>query len=492
MQQFDLYKDISSRTNGNIYIGVVGPVRTGKSTFVTKFMETMVIPEIADKNERQRAIDELPQSANGKTIMTTEPKFVPNEAIRVNYRDDLTVGVRLIDCVGYMVKSAMGVYENDQPRLVKTPWSDNPIPFEKAGEIGTSKVISEHSTIGIVVTTDGTIGEISRADYEPAEERVVKELKQIGKPFIVVLNSTNPNGSDAVALAESLQKKYGVKVARLDISKLEKEDIENILSEVLLEFPVKLIEANIPKWMQALGYDNELIIDIIQEIEKYSDKVLVMRDYELLNKMFENSSKIKPPVSIDLNMGSGSVIVDIECVDELFYEVLSNECGIDIDNDFRLLAYIKTMAEATRQYNQFKDALDSVDKFGYGIVSPTMEQMSLEEPSIIKQGGKYGVRLKASAPSLHIMRVDVATEVNPIVGSEQQGEDMVKYLLSEFENNKSGLWETNMFGKSLNSLVKEGLNNKLNNVPSEVLMKMRKTMGRIINEGKGGVLCILL
>lgn len=492
MDRFDLYEDISNRTNGNIYIGVVGPVRTGKSTFVSKFMEKMVLPNIESSAKKQRATDELPQSADGKTIMTTEPKFVPNEAVSISFKENQNVNVRLIDCVGYLVKGAIGHVENDKPRMVRTPWSDKEMPFEKAGEIGTQKVISEHSTIGVVVTTDGSITDIAREDYISAEERVVRELKALGKPFVIVINSKNPASETAQNLKSALSAKYNNTVMAMNLMTAEKEDLENLLQAVLLEFPVRLIEANLPKWLQALDPDSEIISTIIKELETIAKDISVMKDYEKLSAAFAASGKINAPDKISVDLSSGGIVVELSANPKLLYDVISKESNKIIDDDFKLLAYIKSLKNAEVQYDSFKKALESVEQTGYGVVTPTVGQMTLEEPAIVKQGGRFGVKLRASAPSLHIMKVDVQTEVNPIVGSEQQGEDLVKYLLAEFENNKNGIWETNMFGKPLSSLVKEGLNSKLTTVPPEIFLKMRKTMSRIVNEGKGGVLCILL
>lgn len=492
MQQFDLYNDIANRTGGNIYIGVVGPVRTGKSTFVSKFMEEIVIPNIENKPEKQRAIDELPQSADGKTIMTTEPKFVPAEAIAVTLNENMKASVRLIDCVGYLVKEATGHMEGDRPRMVKTPWSDQEMSFEKAGEMGTSKVINDHSTIGIVVTTDGSVTDISRGDYVPAEERVIKEMQAIGKPFVILLNSKNPTNNETIDLADNLSKKYGKPVIAKNIKNMDKSDIDEILYLALMEFPIRLVEVVLPKWMQALDVDSEIIKEVIGEISNVCKKITTMKEYECLSEVFKEHNKINTPNNIEINLGVGSVNIELSSQPDLFYEVLSSEAGKSIDDDFKLLAYIKSLSEAEKQYSVFKEALREVEATGYGIVTPTLEQMTMEEPQMVKSGGRFGVKLKASAPSLHIMRVDVETEINPVVGTEQQSEELVKYLLSEFENNKAQIWDTNMFGKPLSSLVKEGLNNKLIAIPMEVQGKMRRTMGRIVNEGKGGVLCILL
>lgn len=492
MDSFDLYKDIALRTGGDIYIGVVGPVRTGKSTFIKRFMETLVIPSIGDKNVRQRAIDEMPQSADGKTIMTTQPKFVPEQAVSIRINKSIDVNVRMIDCVGYMVEGALGHTENDKPRYVRTPWSSEDMPFEQAAEIGTGKVIRDHSTIGIVITSDGSITEIGRPKYIPAEERVIKELAAIGKPFVVVLNTKTPGSADTIKLRDALSERYGVPVIALDVMNMSMEDITALMEKILLEFPLRLIEANMPRWMQVLDRDDQVIADILERMDRLCSGITRMSDYVKFENMFDGSDSILPDAELSLDMGRGSLVIRIVPKEGLFFKVLTATCGRDIEDDYSLLKYVKYMKEAEYEYSKIKDAMAQVRDTGYGVVMPTTEDMVLEEPELVKQGNRFGVSLKASAPSLHIMRVDVQTEINPVVGTEQQGEDLVKYLMSGFEDNKQGIWETNMFGKSLNLLVKEGLSNKLHSMPQEAQTKLRKTLGRIVNEGRGGVICILL
>lgn len=493
MENFDLYQDISRRTNGDIYIGVVGPVRTGKSTFIAKFMEALVIPNIENKHSKERTIDELPQSAAGKTIMTTQPKFVPNEAASIKINDKIDVRVRMVDCVGYMVDGVQGHQENKKPRLVKTPWSDVEMPFEQAAEIGTKKVITEHSTIGIVITTDGSIGtELERSAYVKAEERVVNELTELKKPFVVVLNCADPSAKDSQKLKNSLAQKYGVPVIALNVVALSIEDINSLLETVLLEFPVRIIEVELPMWMQTLPRDNSIIKEIISCGTELGGSITKMRDYAAGEAFFADSERVNPPRISQISLGEGRIVYTVEPKDNLFFGILSEECGCDINDDYKLMSYIRQAAFAKCEYDKIKGALDDVNEFGYGVVSPTLEQMALEEPEIVKQGSRFGVRLKASAPSLHIMRVDLETEVSPIVGTEQQSEDLVKYLLSEFENDPQGIWDTQMFGKSLHKLVKEGLTNKLVAMPNDAQKKMRRTLTRIVNEGRGGVICILL
>lgn len=488
---YDIYKDISVRCKGDIYIGVVGPVRTGKSTFITKVLNSLVLPNVIDAFSKQRTIDEMPQSGDGKSIMTTQPKFIPNEAVKIRLKNDVEMNVRLIDCVGYLVDGAVGHIENSKPRMVKTPWSDEDMPFEKAAEIGTNKVICEHSTIGVLVTTDGTIGDLSRESYEKAEEKVVRELKGANKPFIIVLNSKNPNSNDAKQLQSNLSKKYGVGVVLLDVLNMNEGDVSNVFESVLNEFNVTSVCVKLPSWLQVLPYTNKFIQEVISEVSKMSKQINKIGD-DFSNELFVNSENFENSVNKTIDMSTGEVTIEVLPKDGLFYKVLSDQCGFEIKNDYALVSYVKQLSIAKQQYDKFKDAVDQVNSTGYGVVYPNMDDLILEEPQIIKQGGKFGVKLKATAPSLHIMKVDIETEVNPIVGSEQQTEDMAKDLQQEFENNPDKVWETKIFGRSLQNLVTEGLQSKLVSMPDGVQTKMRKTLGRIVNEGKGGVICILL
>lgn len=492
MTKISLYEDIATRTGGSIYVGVVGPVRTGKSTFIQKFMETFVLDKIDDKNKRQRAVDEMPQSADGKMIMTTQPKFVPEEAVRISIADNISVKVRMIDCVGYLVEGALGHREGEKARLVRTPWSEQEMPFEKAAETGTEKVIREHSTIGVLVTTDGSIADIKRNDYIKAEERVVAELKSLSKPFVIVLNSATPDKDSTVQLAADLRQKYGVPVVLKDVLNMQESDITEIMEQVLLQFPVKLIDAVAPSWIQALSADSPIIKEIIAVLSKAADGIVKMADSDKIEGLFGSSEFLDAPLAVNMDMGKGTVTVELAIKPDYFFKALSSECGRNIDDDFMLFSYIKLLRHAEAEYSKLKDALAEVYATGYGVVTPAVSEMVLEEPVMVKQGGQYGIRLKASAPSLHIMRVDVETEVSPIVGTEQQSEDLVKSLLTKYEGNKSGIWETNIFGKSLNALVNEGLNNKIQAMPLDARAKMRKTVSKIVNEGRGGVICILL
>ncbi len=492
MEKFDVYKDIATRTCGDIYLGVVGPVRTGKSTFITKFMEKLVIPNINNKLQKQIATDEMPQSADGKTIMTTQPKFVPANAVKVQFKNKASANVRLIDCVGYMVDGAVGHEEGEKPRLVKTPWDDKDLPFEKAAEIGTKKVIDEYSTIGIVVTTDGSFGEIPRSNYVGAENRVVKELQALNKPFIMVLNCKNPKAESSVELANSLEEKYKVPVVAINALELSNDDLSIIMERVLMEFSMESINVNIPKWMQALPAENTIISEILEKVKEASSNVEKMRDFTQFNDIFYASENIDDISLKELSLANGVAEFEVVPKENLYFSVISNECGEQIEDDYSLMRYIKSFADEKKKYGKIKDALSMAEQDGYGVVLPTLDEMNLEEPVLVKQGGRYGVKLKASAPSLHIMKVDVTTEVAPTVGSEQQGEDLVNYLANKFEDNPSAIWQTNMFGKSLHDIVNEGLAGKLTAMPKEAQVKMRKTLTRIVNENKGGIICILL
>lgn len=490
MEKFQLYDDIKSRTNGDIYIGVVGPVRVGKSTFITNFMQKLVLPNITEKNAKERTIDELPQSADGKTIMTTQPHFVPNEAVQIKVAN-AEMKVRMIDCVGYLASGVMGHVEDDKPRLVKTPWSEKELPFEEAAELGTSKVINEHSTIGIVVTTDGSVTELPRSSYVEAEERVVNELKMAGKPFVIVLNCKNPNSNDNKKLTNALNEKYQVPVINLNALELKDEDVDKIVENVLMEFPVKSIKVKMPDWLRALDYDNEIIREIASEMRKSSQSMLKLSDANS-QIAFAESDSFDPIAISTIEAGNGTIKFNVIPKEGLFYKVLTNECGFEIKDDFSLISIIKELAIAKLEYDKIKDALEEVKQTGYGIVEPKRDDLEFGEPEIIKQGNRYGVKIKASAPSLHIMKVDVETEVTPLVGSEDQSQDLAKNLIEQFENDPEAVWDTNILGRSLYSLVGDNINSKIVMMPVEAQRKMRKTLSRIVNEGKGGVLCILL
>ena len=486
-------KVLRGRTGGDIYLGVVGPVRTGKSTFIKNFMEKLIIPSIDSPYKQDRAIDELPQSAAGKTIMTTEPKFVPNESVEVTLPGNVKMKTRLVDCVGYLVDEAMGHMEDDMPRMVKTPWSDESVPFEKAAEIGTRKVITDHSTIGIVVTTDGSITDISRESYVPAEERVVNELKELKKPFVIVLNSKYPDSDQAENLRQELQDKYSVPVIASDIQNLSENDITSIFESVLEEFPVSEIGFKLPLWFNMLDYNYPLKTEIVDTIrERFSKDFSIRQMNDVIKEILDNTD-IFSNISVDsAKMEDGSVKLIMDIKPNVFFRVLSEKTNMEIHNECDVFRAIDDYSNIKKEYDKVKNALEEVRIKGYGIVSPQIDELTLEEPEIVKQGTKYGVKLKASAPSIHMIRADIETEVSPIVGSEKQSEDLVKYLLSEFENDPQQIWHSNIFGKSLHELVNEGLHNKLYKMPDEAQMKLQETLQRIINEGSSGLICIIL
>ena len=492
MDKYDLYRDIATRTGGDIYVGVVGPVRTGKSTVVKQFMEKLVVDGIKDADARARAIDEIPQSADGKTIMTTQPRFVPAEAARVNFRDNLAVNMRLIDCVGYLVAGALGGEEDGRDRMVSTPWSEEDMPFAEAAEIGTDKVIREHSTVAVAVLTDGSFTGIPREQYIPAEEKVIAELKRTGKPFAVLLNTADPAAESARALAAELAAKYDAPVTVAHAPSMTESDISAVMEDILLEFGVRRIDLKLPRWVQALPADDEVVREMLSAVRDMGEKVSKMKDYEGIDAFFEGSEFWQLPSGVELEAGEGRIEVTVRPKEDVFYRVASRESGLDITDDFSLLANIRTMAAAKSRTERLAAALEQAEATGYGVVHPTVEEMTLGEPEIIRQGQQYGVRLSASAPSLHIMRVDVKTEVSPIVGSEQQSSELLGSLLRDFEGDKQAIWQTNIFGRSLSALVADGIRSKLDLVPADAENKLRRTLGRIVNEGKGGVICILL
>ena len=492
MENTKLYQDIAKRTDGDIYVGVVGPVRTGKSTFIKNFMDLLVIPNIDNEFKKERAKDELPQSAGGKTIMTTEPKFVPNEAIEITLDNNLKFKTRLVDCVGYLVDNAIGYLEDDMPRMVKTPWSDEEIPFEKAAEIGTKKVIEEHSTIGILVTTDGSITDIPRDDYVKAEERVVEELKALKKPFVMLLNSYEPNSPDTTALSEKLSNKYNTSVIPINCANLNLDDINNIFAKVLYEFPAKRIAFKFPRWVDGLDFSHPLKSELMNEIRNAFSDVNVLKDISSCSQKIASTEIINNTIVQDIQLGSGFVNIKIELKDELFYQVLSEMTGVEIQNEGDLFSIISELSSTKKRYDKIAYALDEVDRKGYGIVTPSIDELELEEPEMVKQGSRFGVKLKATAPSIHMIKTNVTTEVSPIVGSEKQSEELVNYLLSEFESDPKKIWESNIFGKSLHSLVNEGLQTKLSKMPEDAQIKLQETLERIVNEGSGGLICIIL
>ncbi len=492
MESFDLYKDIAERTNGDIYIGVVGPVRTGKSTFIKKFMDLLVIPNIENSYTKERTKDELPQSAAGKTIMTTEPKFVPGEAVEIKLHENICFKVRMIDCVGYLIPGASGYLEGDGPRMVSTPWSEDKMPFVDAAEIGTKKVITEHSTIGIVITTDGTITDIPRDDYLEAESRVINELKSMNKPFIMLLNSTKPYSKETEETRVSLAEKHKVPVLSVNCAQLKAEDINLIMEKILYEFPVRELRFNYPKWVDPLHVDHWLKQSIISSIKAVTVNINKLREIKDSLAAMEENEHVKNVFLSKILLGEGAAKIEINFDDGLFYKVLSETTGMDIQDEYELISTIKILAEAKKEYYKIKYALEDVARKGYGIVTPSLEEMTLEEPVTVKHGSKFGVKIKAKAPSLHLIRADIETEVSPIVGSQKQAEELITYLTSEMSGDPNKIWELNMFGKSMHDLVKDGLQSKLFRMPEEAQMKLQETLQKIINEGSGGLICIIL
>ena len=492
MDSFNIYRDIAERTQGDIYVGVVGPVRTGKSTFIKKFMDTMVIPKINNTYKKERAKDELPQSGSGKTIHTTEPKFVPNEAIEITIDDDVNFKVRLIDCVGYIVKGALGYLEEDEPKMVNTPWYEYEIPFEDAAEIGTRKVITDHSTIGLLVTTDGSITGLSREDYVEAEERVVEELKSINKPFVVVLNTKNINSPETETLKNDLEKKYDVTVQVMDVFNMTEKDIEKLFNQVLTEFPVKEINIDMPVWVEKLSPDHWLKKEFFKIVKGMCQNINKIKDIKPIFNDAKNTENLGASALEQINLGDGTAKMLLKPSEDIFYKVLSENCDVNVSSESDLIVLIKELNAAKKEYDKIKDALIDVKETGYGLVAPQLSEMSFEEPEIVKQGSKFGVKLKASAPSLHFIKADIKTEISPIMGSEKESEELVKALMEQYDNDPASLWQSNMFGKSLEVLVKEGLQNKLYKMPEDVQTKIQKTLQKIINEGSGGLICIIL
>ena len=487
-----LYQDIANRTDGDIYIGVVGPVRTGKSTFIKNFMDLLVIPNIDNSYKRERAMDELPQSASGRTIMTTEPKFVPNEAVQITLDGNIKFKARLVDCVGYLVNNAIGYLEDDIPRMVKTPWSDEEMPFGEAAEIGTKKVIQDHSTIGILVTTDGSFSGISRDDYVLAEERVVKELKEINKPFVIVLNTVAPYSDYSKDLASSLEEKYDCPVIPTDCSNLSLYDINEIFSKVLYEFPIERINISYPKWVDGLDNSHWLKQELNNEIKNTFNGVKIIKQANFAVDNLQNTDIISSTTINEINLGNGNITITISLKDDLFYKVLTEISGETINNEFDLFSAFYSFAKIKGEYDRIAPALEEVKAKGYGIITPSMDELILDEPEIVKQGSKFGIKLRAKAPSIHMIMTNVETEVSPIVGSEKQSEELVKYLLEEFESDPKKIWESNIFGKNLHELVNEGLQNKLERMPEDAQIKLQETLERIVNEGGGGLICIIL
>lgn len=487
MENYSVYQDIANRTGGDIYIGVVGPVRTGKSTFIKRFMETLVIPS-AEAGDRAVMTDELPQSAAGKTVMTTEPKFVPAKAAKISVSKGAEASVRLVDCVGFAVEGASGFEEDGAPRLVKTPWQEDAMPFEQAAALGTEKVIKEHSTIGVLVTTDGSVTDIARSGYIPAEERAVRELKALDKPFVILLNCKEPSAQ--LALRQSLEEKYEAPVVAVNVEKMGEEEIREILQKALFEFPVMRIDVRMPKWLQALSEENGAVNALLSAVKKASCEIVKMRDCFALEALFDDGSGFINPEEIRMDLGKGRAEIFVGAKESLFYETLSETCGEGIADDLQLMQYVRSLAGMKREYDKVKDALSEAEKNGYGIVYPSETDYTLEKPQLVKKGAGYGVQFRANAPSYHIVKVNVTGSVNPIIGTKQQGEEFVSDTLKTYEEGDA-VWETNIFGKSLRSLVGDELSGKTNSMPVEIRKKMRRTISRIVNDGKNNVICIL-
>ncbi len=488
----DIYRSIAERTGGDVYIGVVGPVRSGKSTFIRRFMEDIVIPNIPEQYMRERAVDELPQASAGRTIMTTEPKFIPEEAVNITLDGSANVNVRLIDCVGYIIPSAAGYIENDSPRMVRTPWFESEVPFNMAAELGTQKVITEHSTVGIVVTTDGSITGIDREEYEECEQRVIGELKELGKPFVVLMNTEDETSERAEALCDALRERYAVEVLPVNCLTMTAEDIRKIITSLLYAFPVREIGITMPKWVNALSKGHWLKEEIFGSIRRSAEKVRYLRDIRNLCDEISCCDHVVSSSISEIDLGTGACKISAELEESLFFRILSEESGLQISGDDELMPAILELVRFRKRFEKFSGALEQVERTGYGIVMPEEGELTLDEPEIIRQGGKYGVKLRANAPSIHLIRADISAEVEPIVGSERQSEELISYLMNDFDREPEKIWDTNIFGKSLSELVSEGLQSKLSRLPEEAREKLREAVERIINEGCSGLICLLI
>ena len=492
MEHRSIYEQIAGRTDGTVYIGVVGPVRTGKSTFIKRFMEQLVLPNIENVYERERATDELPQSGSGRTIMTAEPKFVPNEAARISPDGKTTLRVRLIDSVGYMIPGAVGDTEDGKPRMVTTPWASEELPMAQAAELGTRKVICDHSTVGIVVTTDGSVTDIPREDYLEAEERVIRELQELGKPFVVLLNSAQPQSPRAQSIAADIQRQYDVRCLPVNCLELGEPEITELLRGLLYEFPLRELDLFLPTWVEALPPDHPIKTGVYQAVRRETADLAHVRQLRDCLSALQGEGNISASSVRSLNLGVGIAAADLDLPRGLFYETLSRQSGLTVTDDGDLMQLLTSLAAVRKEYDRMAPAMQAALDTGYGIVMPSVEDLNLEDPEIVRQGGRYSVRMKASAPSVHMIRADIATTVSPIVGNEKQSEDMVNYLLQEFEGDTSKLWQSNIFGRSFNEIVGDDLQAKLRRMPTDSQKKMREALERIINEGSGGLICIIL
>lgn len=487
---YDLYKDIQTRTGGEIYLGVVGPVRTGKSTFIKRFMDVLVLPAMEDEAAKTRATDELPQSAGGKTITTTEPKFIPKEAARIQLNQDVEAKVRLIDCVGYMVEGATGHLENGQERMVKTPWFEQEIPFTQAAAVGTDKVILEHSTVGIVVTTDGSFGEITRKQYLPAEEKTISALKRLHKPFLVLLNSAKPYSEETKALAAEMEGQYHVKTIPVNCEQLKREDIHFILESILYEFPISIMEFRIPKWVEMLSNTNRLKADIIDRVRSLLNDVNTIRD--VTQSSFDLDSEYVDQCSLEqINLADGTISIRIDVKDSYYYEMLSELVGEEIKSEYHMIKLLQELSNMKKEYSKVQHAIESVRFKGYGVVMPDRDEISLQTPEVIRHGNKFGVKIKADSPSIHMIRANIETEIAPIVGSEEQAQDLIRYI-KEAENSETGIWDTNIFGKTVEQLVNDGITGKITSIGEESQIKLQDTMQKIVNDSNGGMVCIII
>lgn len=492
MTKTDIYQDIATRTGGSLFVGVLGPVRTGKSTFIKRFMETCVIPNITNTYRRERAIDELPQSGSGRTIMTAEPKFVPEEAVEISLEGGATFSVRLIDSVGYMVRSAMGAFEDGEPRMVMTPWMEHEIPMAEAAEIGTRKVIEDHSTVGIVVTTDGSISDIPREDYLEPEERVIRELQELGKPFVVLLNSTEPHSSRATTIAKDIESRYGVRCLCVNCLELGEEAINAIIKGLLFEFPLREMGIYLPAWVDALPAQHPIRQSVYSAIRSCGGSLAHIREVEPAVCAMGDEENISLSRVLGINLGTGAAEAELQLPRELFYQTISDQSGFTVTNDGDLMDLLTELSDVKSRFDKVSSALTNVYETGYGIVMPTIDDLELEEPEVMRQGGRYGIRLKANAPSIHMFKVDIESTVSPIVGNEKQSEDMVNYLLEKFSGDPTKIWESNIFGRSFHELVNEDLQAKLYRMPMDARLKFQETLQRIVNEGSGGLICIIL
>ncbi len=491
MEKSDIIKNIALRTGGDIYLGVVGPVRCGKSTFIKKVVENLVVPNIEDEYERKRALDEIPQSAQGKTIMTTEPKFVPNNAAKIKI-DDFDCNIRLIDCVGYLIDKAQGAEDENGPRLVKTPWYDEVIPFSEAAEVGTEKVIKDHSTIGVVVTTDGSIGEFNRSDYLEAETRVIKELKEIGKPFIVVLNSTHPMLPETEKIAESLREEYDVVVIPMNIENMTTKDMYDILREALYEFPILEVKINMPEWIAILSHKHEVKRKYIEAIRESVVEIDKLRDVNMICDHFLGIDEISKAYLSEVDPSTGEVVISLEAPNDLYNRILTEIIKVDVTNKAQLLSLFQELNEAKKEYDQVKYALKMVKQTGYGVASPSLDDMKLDAPEITKQGSRYGVKLRATAPSIHMIRVDVNSTFEPIIGSELQSKELINYLMKDNEVEPSNIWKSEIFGRSLDVIVQEGIQSKISLMPDNIRFKLQNTLTKIVNKGSNNMIAFVL